>query len=175
MKFVNTTILGLTFMLGGCAASSIEDYRDKQPAFDPSVFFASHTDAWGMFQKRSGEVVRRFKVSMEGAWQGKEFVLDESFTYDDGETQHRQWHLTRTENGAWHGRAADIVGDAEGHQAGYALEWQYVMTVPVGTSKYDFTFDDWSYLVDEKHAVNRASMKKLGVEVGEVTLFFSKG
>jgi hypothetical protein len=41
-------------------------------------------------------------------------------------------------------------------------------------TSYEFTFDDWGYLIDETHAVNRASMRKFGIEVGQVTLFFTK-
>lgn len=174
MQKIRYAIFGAAILLGGCAAPSVEHYQNLKPEFDPSVFFAGHTNAWGMFQKRSGEVVRRFTVSMDGAWEGKEFILNESFVYDDGEKQHRQWHITRPDGKEWQGKAADIVGVATGRQAGNALQWQYVMTVPVGSSAYDFTFDDWSYLIDETHAVNRASMSKLGIEVGQVTLFFTK-
>ncbi|MBV8468117.1 MAG: DUF3833 family protein, partial [Burkholderiales bacterium] len=124
----------LAILLAGCAAPPVDHYSKEHPRFDPSVFFAGHTEAWGMFQKRSGEVARRFTVDMQGAWQGKEFVLNESFVYSDGEKQHRQWHLVRTGEDQWEGTASDVVGKASGQQAGNALQWQYLLTVPVGSS-----------------------------------------
>ncbi|MBV8657609.1 MAG: DUF3833 domain-containing protein [Burkholderiales bacterium] len=174
MPILIRSTLVATLLLTACASPDIDHYRNEQPAFDPSVFFAGHTEAWGMFQKRNGEVVRRFTVDMEGAWQGKEFVLNESFIYNDGERQHRQWHLVRTGTNSWSGTASDVVGTATGQTEGNALQWEYVLTVPVGSSSYDFSFDDWSYLIDKTHAVNRASMRKFGIEVGQVTLFFTK-
>ncbi|MFX7764239.1 DUF3833 family protein, partial [Acinetobacter baumannii] len=49
----------LALVLGGCASQQISDYAGKTPVFDPAVFFKGRTEAWGMFQKRGGEVARR--------------------------------------------------------------------------------------------------------------------
>jgi len=39
-------------------------------------------EAWGMFQKRNGEVARRFHVKMTGTWDGDTGVLTRArFTY----------------------------------------------------------------------------------------------
>ena len=35
-------------------------------------------------------------------------------------------------------------------------------------------FDDWMYLQDENHLFNKTEMKKLGVTVATVTLFFTR-
>ena len=35
-------------------------------------------------------------------------------------------------------------------------------------------FDDWLYLVDERVMLNRATMSKFGIRLGEVTLSFQK-
>jgi len=35
-------------------------------------------------------------------------------------------------------------------------------------------FDDWMYLISERVLINRASMSKFGIELGEVTLSFYK-
>lgn len=39
---------------------------------------------------------------------------------------------------------------------------------------YDVSLDDWMYMIDEQTLANRSSMTKLGVEVGQITLFFRK-
>jgi hypothetical protein len=35
-------------------------------------------------------------------------------------------------------------------------------------------FDDWMYLVNDRVMLNKASMRKFGIYLGEVTLSFSK-
>jgi hypothetical protein len=35
-------------------------------------------------------------------------------------------------------------------------------------------FDDWMYLVDDKVMLNKATMSKFGIRLGEVTLSFTK-
>jgi hypothetical protein len=39
---------------------------------------------------------------------------------------------------------------------------------------YEVQFDDWMYLMTEKVMLNKASMRKFGVSLGEVTLAFTK-
>jgi hypothetical protein len=46
--------------------------------------------------------------------------------------------------------------------------------VPVDGREVDLDMDDWMYLIDPQTLVNRTSMRKWGVEVGQVTLFFRK-
>jgi len=35
-------------------------------------------------------------------------------------------------------------------------------------------FDDWMYLMDDKVMLNKAVMSKFGIQLGEVTLSFTK-
>lgn len=36
------------------------------------------------------------------------------------------------------------------------------------------SFDDWMYLMDEDTLINRSSMAKFGVEIGQILLFFRR-
>lgn len=161
-------------LLTGCGHVSIEDYRGSEPAFSLQEYFTGQTRAWGLVQNYRGQVVRRFSVDLCGYEQGGELVLDEDFVYDDGETQFRQWRINSAANGQWQGRADDIIGVAEGEEAGFALQWAYQMDLEVDGSQYRVSFDDWMYRLDEQHVFNRADIKKWGVTVAEVTLFFDK-
>lgn len=169
-----TAGIGLALALAGCASQDISDYAGKTPAFDPVRFFAGRTEAWGMFQKRGGEVARRFHVVIEGRSEGERLTLDERFRYDDGQTQQRVWTLTRQADGSWRGSAGDVVGEAVGEVAGNALHWRYTMRLPVGDKVYEVSMDDWMYQLDGRTMINRTSMRKFGVEVGQVSLFFRK-
>jgi hypothetical protein len=67
-----------------------------------------------------------------------------------------------------------VVGVAEGQVAGNTLNWRYRLNLPVDDSTYEMSMDDWMYLMDEDTLINRTSMSKFGVEVGQVTLFFRR-
>ena len=57
-------VAALSLGLAGCASTSIEQYKDDQPALDPVSYLNGTLDAWGIFQGRSGEVKRRFYVEI---------------------------------------------------------------------------------------------------------------
>jgi hypothetical protein len=54
------------------------------------------------------------------------------------------------------------------------LHWRYRLNLPVDDSTYEMSMDDWMYLMDEDTLINRTSMSKFGVEVGQVTIFFRR-
>lgn len=162
------------FFLSACAMKDVNHYKDVKPQLDLETFFIGTTDAWGMFQQRDSRVVKRFHVVIEGKKLGDELILDEQFLYDDGSKQQRIWRLRKSADGLWHGRADDVKGEALGELAGNTLKWQYVLLLPVDGTTYEMSMDDWMYLIDEKTMINRASMNKFGVQVGEVTLFFRR-
>ncbi len=167
-------LLALCLMLGSCAAPNVLHYQNLQPKFDLEKYFLGSTDAWGMFQKRSGEVVKRFHVEITGSKQGEQLLLDERFSYDDGTRQQRVWTLTRQSDGSWHGTAPDVVGVAIGEVSGNALHWQYNLLLPGDDSTWEMHFDDWMFMMNDTVMINRASMQKWGMEAGQVTLFFTK-
>ncbi|MET1079325.1 MAG: DUF3833 domain-containing protein [Pseudomonas sp.] len=164
----------LLALLGGCSGPAIEDYAEQQPRLELAEFFEGELQAWGMFQNRSGAVVKRFKVAMQGTWEGDTGVLDERFTYSDGSIERRVWTLKRQADGTWRGTADDVVGEAIGEVAGNTLHWRYQLNLKVDDAVYRVDFDDWMYLLDEGVMLNRARMSKWGIDLGQVTLTFSK-
>ncbi len=160
--------------LAGCSSLDVDHYRAEQPPFQLEEYFNGQIEAWGMFQKRSGEVVKRFKVDIDARWQGNKGVLDEQFLYSDGTTQQRIWHITKTGDNEYTGAADDVIGEAQGRAAGNALRWRYTLSLPVDDKVYEVQFDDWMYLMDDGVLMNRSVMKKFGFTLGEVILFFRK-
>jgi len=77
-------------------------------------------------------------------------------------------------NGRFEGRAADVIGVAQGQATGSVFRWQYTLRLPVGDTTYAVQFDDRMFRYDGQHMMNRATVKKFGLRVGEVTLFFQK-
>ncbi len=162
------------FVLAGCAGQQLNEYANEKPTLDLSQYFNGKLVAHGMFQDRSGQVVRRFVVDMDGTWNGNQGVLDERFTYSDGSTERRVWRLTKHENGRYTGTADDVEGEASGQTAGNAFRWGYTLRLPVDGKVYEVQFDDWMYLIDDKVMLNRATMSKFGIRLGEVTLSFTR-
>jgi hypothetical protein len=160
--------------LSACAGPTVDVYQAEKPVLDLKSYFDGELVAHGMFTDRSGQVLRRFVVQMTGTWQGNQGILDERFTYSDGQTERRVWRLTDEGNGRWTGRADDVVGQAEGRAAGNALNWRYTLKLPVDGKVYEVQFDDWMYLMDERVMLNKAVMSKFGFRLGEVTLAFYK-
>jgi hypothetical protein len=162
----------------GCASVEPAVYQNEKPVLDLKTYFNGTLDAWGLFQDRSGQVVKRFRVVITCSWTTVNGIetgtLDEDFTYADGAKQRRVWTLKKVAEHRYIGTADDVVGEAIGITAGNALNWKYVLALPVDSSIYNVDFNDWMYLMDDKTMLNRAAMSKFGVHLGDITLSFSK-
>ena len=162
-------------LLAACAsAPTPADYAAEKPALDLKTYFNGELVAHGIFTDRAGKVARRFTVQMTGTWNGGQGTLDERFTYSDGHTEQRIWHLTDQGGGHYTGRADDVLGEAVGSAAGNALNWRYTLKLPVDGTVYEVQFDDWMFQMDERVLLNRATMSKFGFRLGEVTLSFCR-
>ena len=166
--------LALATALGGCASQKIETYAAEKPVLDLQQYFNGTLDAYGVFTDRSGTVVKRFTVVMRCSWEGDEGTLDERFSYSDGSQQTRIWHLSKQADGRFVGHADDVVGQAQGESRGNTFHWNYMLNLPVDGKTYEMQFDDWMYLVGDKVMLNKATMSKFGIRLGEVTLSFFK-
>jgi len=173
LKLIVAVFLPIIILLSSCT-THIDEYQKQAPLLDIQEYFSGKLIAWGMVQDYSARVTRRFCVELEGTWQGNKGLLAEKFYFDDGEISYRNWQLTKLANGAYTGMAEDVVGLATGLQSGFAFQWQYSLLVDIADNTYQFELDDWMYKVDQYRVFNKTTMKKLGVEVAEITLFFDK-
>ena len=128
---LRTLVVLMGLVLAGCTQVTLQDYRNETPKLDLRTFFNGRLDAWGMFQKRSGEVVKRFHVVMDAYSEGDKLILDERFTYTDGTKQQRVWTLTSPSEGIWRGTADDVVGEAQGEVQDNTFHWRYTLQLPV--------------------------------------------
>jgi hypothetical protein len=167
-------VLIAAFALAGCASVDVERYRTQTPVLDLRQYFNGTIDGYGLFQNRSGEVVKRFHVVIDARWQGDTGTLDERFAWADGSHSRRVWTLTDLGNGHYRGQADDVIGVAAGQAAGNALQWRYVLALDVDGTTYHVDFDDWMFLMNDKVMLNRSVMRKFGFTLGELTLSFHK-
>ena len=160
-------------LLAACAGVDVGQYAGEKPALDLRRYFDGTIDGAGMFQDRSGKVVSRFNVTIVATWSGDTGTLDESFEYADGKREKRVWTIVK-QGDRYTGTAGDVVGPAVGVAAGNVLHWTYVLALPVDGRTWNMHMDDWMVLVDERTMLNRTTMSKLGVRVGDVTVSFRK-
>lgn len=166
------TIAGLLVM--GCAGPDPSVYLKEKPTLDLKQYFNGEIKGWGMVQNRSGQVDRRFVVTIKASWIGEEGTLDEHFEWSDGEKQRRIWKLKAVGPNRYIGTADDVDGQAIGEIYGNTLRWRYTLNVPFRGSTIGLDFDDWMLLIDDQVMLNRAVFSKWGVRMGEVTLSFRK-
>jgi hypothetical protein len=161
-------------LLSACGSVSVSDYAATSPALDLRDFLNGELRAYGMLQDRAGRMTRRFTATLQGSWNGDEGVLAEVFYFDDGEVQERTWRLSHLGEGRYSGTAGDVVGMAAGSIGGSVFHWQYQLDVPWRDDSIVVNLDDWLYLIDDKHLLNRTTLRKFGFRVGELTLVIEK-
>jgi len=163
----------VVLVTASCTSVKLSDYAHQKPQFDMREFFNGRVVAHGIVQDRSGKVIRRMTIDMLCSWQGDTGTLDEHFAYADGKKERRVWTIKK-QNDRYSGTAADVVGEAVGAAAGNALNWKYVLALPVGDKVYNVHFDDWMWQLDDTIMMNRAVFSKFGFKLGEVLITFYK-
>lgn len=168
---------GAVALAASCSAIDPQVYVKERPALDLKQYFNGTLVGHGLFMDRSGQVQRRFVVTIKATWDGDVGTLDEDFAWSDGEKERRVWTLRPVagQPGRWTGTAADVKGEAQGVVAGNALNWSYAFMLKTREGKrYDIDFDDWMFLIDEQVMLNRAEMTFWGFKVGEVLISFKR-
>jgi hypothetical protein len=160
--------------LFGCSSQNIKTYQHNSPKFDIRKYFNGNLEAYGILQNWQGKVIRTFTVKMQATWQEDKGVLQEYFLFNDGEKQERVWQLNMQDDHNFTAIAADVVKTAKGQQYGNAVKMDYVLAIPVGDKTYNFTINDWLFLIDENSLVNVSTITKFGIPVAKLSIGFKK-
>lgn len=168
-------VLICALLLAGCVGKpSLEDEKLSDTKLDLETFFDGRVLAYGQFQDRFGTVRRRFDVEINGDWDGQTLTLVEDFVYEDKSTEQRVWTLQKTGPDSWRGTAPGVIGEALGEENGDTFNWRYLIDLPVPDGTLRVQFDDWMWKLSDTRVLNRAYMKKYGVDIGEVIITFEK-
>ncbi|MEM9973572.1 MAG: DUF3833 domain-containing protein [Pseudomonadota bacterium] len=176
MRLVAAPLLltALLFLAACTGKPSLDDPGLSDRELNLEEFFEGELIAYGQFQDIFGTVRRRFEVTIDGTWDGETLRLVEDFVYEDGSTEQRIWSLRKTGAETWEGTAPGVIGTATGEERGETFNWQYTIDLPVPDGTLRVTFDDWMWLLSEDRLLNRAYMKRFGVDIGDVTIIFEK-
>lgn len=161
------------FVLAGCSSNvSVEENAVGGSPLVLEVFFNGELTAHGVILSRGGSVRRSFNAVMRGEWKEEggvlRGVLTEDFAFNDGEKLQRRWEFTKTSDGRYDGAASDVVGRARLATSGNALRMDYTLVVPVGGRTLNVDVEDWLWLMEPHVLVNKSTMRKWGIRVGEI-------
>lgn len=169
------TALAALALLTACSGRpSLDDPALSTADFELQEFFDGKTVAHGQFQDRFGTVRRRFEVAIDGTWDGETLTLIEDFAYADGTTEQRIWTLRQTGPETWEGTAPGVIGTATGTEKGDVFNWAYTIDLPVPDGTLRVSFDDWMWQLSEDRVLNIAYMRKAGITIGKVIIYFEK-
>lgn len=149
--------------------------RNDTAPFDLLSWLEGRTTAHGVFEDRRGHIRRRFTAELTGHADENTLRLEEHFVFDDGEHQQRTWMLTRGAGGGFSGRCEDAVCEAQGHFTEVAAYLRSRLRLRVGKRQLAMDFDDVFYPVGPDQVLNRSTVSKWGIRLGQVLIVFRKG
>lgn len=134
-------------------------------------FFLGRLAALGVVFDRFGRERRRFAADMDGAIVDGRLLLREDFTYDDGATETRTWRIRPLGQGRYEGEAGGVHGPALGTVEGHRFRWTYDYDLDVGGGRiWRVRLDDTMFLQDATQMLNRLTISKWGLRLGEVLI-----
>ncbi len=145
-----------------------EDYGDSQPRLDLVRHLSGRMDCRGVIFGPTGRVTSQFRAVMETRWSGPSGVMDETFVYDDGSRQSRQWRLTIGSDGSIRAEADDVLEAGHGQTSGNTLRLAYTIRLPRENGGHLLDAVDWMYLQADGTILNRSQFRKWGVKVAEL-------
>lgn len=147
--------------------------NDKAP-FDLLSWLEGNSHAVGVFEDRKGRVRRRFAVELNGMAEGNTLRLHERFVFDDGERQERTWVLTRGPEGSFSGRAEDSISEAHGRFKEGVAYLSSELKLKIGHRGIAMCFDDAFYESGPGLVLNRSTISKWGIRLGQILIQFRK-
>jgi hypothetical protein len=168
-------VLALAALVSACAGGpQPQDRTGARPAMLLEDVLTGRTYAYAVFE-RGGVLDRKFWVEAVGRFDGEALTLEEYFLYDDGETDERIWTFRKTSPTRYVGTAPDVIGEADVEVFGDAAYFDYVVDLALSDgSTVQVQFQDRLYRMGEDTIINRATVKKFGLVVGQVTVVFMK-
>lgn len=149
-------------------AQTPEDYAEASEHFDVRRHLDGQIVCEGVIYGPLGRVTSRFVGDFDCSWDGDEGVMRETFRYDDGSTQDRQWNLSVDAQGHIRATASDVVGEGSGIQKGASVQLRYRFQLPDSAGGHVLDTVDWMYLAPNGTIVNRSQFRKYGIQVAEL-------
>lgn len=148
-------------------AQKSDDYANG-PIFDIRERFNGPILCEGVIYGPTGKVTSRFVADFEASWDGNIGTMKETFHYDSGQVQMRQWTLTLGNAGQIKAEAPDVIGTGAGQQRGSAVLLNYKLKLTEDAGGHVLDVTDWMYLMSNGAIMNRSQFRKFGIKVAEL-------
>ena len=165
---IGVALLIAKMRLTGFHTQKPADFSGLGPSFDPRTHLNGPILCEGVIYGPLGRVSSRFVAQMVGVWDGNRGVLDETFTYSNGDVQVRQWRLTYGNDGTMKAEADDLVGIGQGFVQGPTAQMLYDIRLPASAGGHVMKVNDWMYLAENGTIMNRSQFTKFGFTVAEL-------
>jgi len=183
MPTILSLLFGMCLMLGllafqtrmmGFRAQKPRDYAATLPRFDLRQHLNGPILCEGVIYGPTGRVSSRFVADFEARWDGNVGVMTETFRYDSGTVQNRQWTLTLGNDGAVRATAPDVVGEGHGRAEGSGVLLNYRLRLTPEAGGHVLNVTDWMYLMENGTIMNRSQFTKFGIKVAELVATMRK-
>ena len=142
--------------------------------FDLLDYLEGRTIATGIFEDRFGRERRSFTVELTGMRKDGGLEVTENFTYGDGASETRIWHFRVATQGRFTGHCSDLAGVAEGRNGDGRSTMDYLIRLAMGKRKLTLRFADLFVPIDATTVLNRATVSKWGIRLGQTLIVFRK-
>jgi hypothetical protein len=176
-------LFGMCLMLGlvvlharmlGFRAQKPRDYATSLPRLDLRQHLNGPILCEGVIYGLTGRVSSRFVADFDARWDGNVGVMTETFRYDSGTVQNRQWTLTLGNDGAVRATAPDVVGEGHGRAEGSGVLLNYRLRLTPEAGGHVLNVTDWMYLMENGTIMNRSQFTKFGIKVAELVATMRK-
>lgn len=159
--------------------------RTKNPSKPVSslmdTFFLGRASGHGLFEDRLAQVKRRFEIRFEGFHESNDvFMLNEEIDYDDGAQEERAWRIRMTPDETQASNRVsiecdDLVGLATGTVSATEMRLNYLYRLKLqGNRVVKVRMLDRMYLQADGSVINRATMRKFGIYLGDLVVVLNK-
>lgn len=154
-------------------------YSLNKPALDYKLLFTGKLKAYAVYFDFFGKQSNRFVIQSDGKFDKKKNRIDmkQRIIYADGTVEDGSAYAIFDDNDRSHFIYKDNMMIEEGKysQYGNTANVKYDLRVKrSGKSDVIVSCDDWLYMVDEKTGINRISISKFGIKIGEIVMTIIK-
>lgn len=156
---------------------NIDRFAGTSPELLPELFLTGELEGWGLVERLTGSLQRRFTVKATGAWDASARLLTftETWTFEDDWSDTLSWRISKLDRGRYGGSESRSKGEAEGRQAGCAFHWRYTRDTPLGDGRSMLlNFNDWFFRIDERAMMVRGSAGRAGIAFSVVHATYRK-
>jgi hypothetical protein len=169
MRYLKVVLALAAGVFGTAFSASSAVARD----FTLESFFKGRTYAYGWFGAINGSE-RRFRVVLDGRWNGKVLTLRERFEYTDGEKDVKTWVFTKTGPNTYSGMREDVIGSTVVTLDGARATFAYDVDLTPKASPTIVHFNDTLELQPDGTVLNTAWVTRWHIPVARVKVNFAR-